>query len=156
LITSVTEQNIVRLDHKSTTLADPALAWKILLDWRHWKRFADFYAELRWTHGVPWVVGSRLRMDVVDPDRFIVNRLVTMNRPPEAIAWIDHSRRTTVEQLVTFELDPDGMTCVHVVSQVLGPKPKVAGQPFIRFLDEGVKRWLDGYCKECDKVKTRA
>lgn len=149
----VPKTKIIRLDHKSPTSADPALAWRIFLDWRRWDRFTDFYADLRWTHGTPWSVGSRLRMDLVRPARFVVNRLVTMCRAPEAIAWIDHSRGSTVEQQVSFELDADGKTCIHVVSQALGSRPEVAGQPFITFLDRSVKLWLDGFSKECDKAR---
>lgn len=149
------ETNIVRLDHKSFTFADPVLAWNLFLDWRHWDRFTDFYADLRWTHGTPWSVGSRLRMDVVNPARFVVNRVITVCRAPEAIAWIDHSRGSTLEQMMTFGFDIEGMTRVHVVSHALGSRPQIAGEPFIRFLDTSVKLWLEGFCKECDRTNSR-
>jgi hypothetical protein len=145
--------DILRVDYKAITRADPALAWRLFADWREWDKFTDLYGDLRWTHGAPWSVGSRLRMEVVRPARFTVNRVITMCRPGECVAWVDHSRGSTVEQWVTFELQPDGLTCVRVLSQGIGSKPKVAGQPFAEFLKNSVKRWLDGFCKECDHLQ---
>jgi hypothetical protein len=149
----VPASEMVQVDYTTTTRAAPALAWKIFADWRQWSKFSDLYGELRWTQGNPWAVGSRLRMELLHPVKFIVNRLITMCRPGECVTWIDHSRGTTVEQWVTFKTEPDGLTYVRILSQGIASRPKVAGQPFRAFLKDNSKLWFDAFCKECDRVQ---
>jgi len=148
----VPPSDMTRVLHTAMTRADPALAWKIFVDSLRWNEFTDLYGRLTWIEGKPWAVGSRLRMELLRPARIIINRLITLSRPGEQIAWIDHSRRSTVEQWVTFAVESDGRTAVHILSQVVGAQPKVAGQSFTEFLKANVSRWFDAFCVECDRV----
>lgn len=147
----VSASDMVRVECTATTRAAPALAWKVFTDWRRWTRFSDAYGDLQWMHGTPWDVGSRLRIERLRPIRFIVNRVITTCHPAECVAWIDHSRGSTLEQWVTFEIDPGGLTCVRILSQGIGPRPK-AGGPFAEYLKTTVTLWLDAFCKQCDQM----
>ena len=143
---------MTRVEQAAITRAGPALAWEIFSDLRRWPGFTDLYGDLRWTKGTPWAVGSRMRMELLRPGEFIIDRVITMCRPGDCVAWIDHSRGSTVEQWLTFEVEPNGGTRVHIVSQGIGSGPKVAGQPFRDFLQNNVGLWLEAFCKECDRA----
>ena len=59
--------SMVRVEYSAETRADSALAWRVFSDWRRWRRFSDFYGDIRWLTGEPWAVRSRLRIELVRP-----------------------------------------------------------------------------------------
>jgi hypothetical protein len=149
---SADDSQIARVEYTANTVADPALAWKIFSDHRNWTKFIDAYASIRWISGTPWAVGSRLRIDLARPLRMPISRVITMCRPAESVAWIDHARGSTVEEWVVFEPQPDSGTYVRTWAMIIGSRPKVAGEPFIHFVQNFLKLWFDGFCKECDRL----
>src|SRR5437899_9626326 len=103
---------IVRVEYSAWTRADRETVWKIFSDWRRWQRFSDCYGEVDWLSGTPWMVGSRLRIEMVRPMRMRVDHVITVCSPGECVAWIDHFMGNTMEQWVVFERRPEGGTTV--------------------------------------------
>lgn len=141
---------MVRVEYAAFTHADPVLAWQIFSDYRQWRKFSDFYGDIRWIAGEPWAVGSRLRIDLVRPVKTTVDHVITVCRPCECVAWIDHALGDTMEQWVVFEPHPDGGTRVHTWAELAGPTSEVAGRPVRELLKEFIELWYERFCRECD------
>jgi hypothetical protein len=149
---SAGDSEIARAEYNAITLADSSLAWKVFSDHRRWNKFVDAYGAIRWVSGTPWAVGSRLQIELAWPVRMPVNRVITMCRPNESVAWIDHARGSTVEEWVVFEPQQDGGTHVRTWAMIIGSRPVVGGEPFVQFVQNFLKLWFDGFCKECDRL----
>lgn len=147
----VRRSDMVRLEYAAVTQADPALAWKIFSDWRHWSRFSDFYGHIRWLSGEPWTVGSRLQIELVRPVRTTVDHVITVCSPPECVAWIDHFKGYTMEQWVLFEALAQGGTRVRTWAELVGPTI-TEGVPVREIIKSFIELWYSRFCSECDGV----
>ncbi len=143
---------MLRVEYTATTRADHAMAWKLFSDFRLWRKFSDFYGDIRWIAGTPWSVGSRLRIDLVRPVQTTVDHVITVCRPGECVAWIDHALGDTMEQWVVFEPQPGGGTSVHTWAEVAGPTTEVGGVPVHEVLKTFIEAWYDRFCRECDRT----
>jgi hypothetical protein len=148
----VSRSEMVRLEYAVVTQAEPALAWKIFSDWRRWSRFSDFYGNIRWLAGQPWMVGSRLQIELVRPVRTTVDHVITVCSPPDRVAWIDHFRGYTMEQWVVFEPLADGGTRVRTWAEIVGPTLKNEGVAVGDVIKDFIELWYSRFCSECDGV----
>src|SRR5262249_50253887 len=120
---------MVRVEYSAETRADRALTWRVFSDWRRWRRFSDFYGDIRWLNGEPWTVGSRLRIELVRPVRTTVDHVITACSPGECVAWIDHFCGNTMEQWVFFKPREEGGTCVQTWAEATGSATAITGRP---------------------------
>lgn len=146
---------IVRVEYTDVTQADRSLAWKVFSDFRRWRKFSNIYGDIRWLAGKPWRPGSRMRIDVLRPFKTSVDHVITISRPAECVAWIDHFLGNTMEQWVTFSPQPDGATCVHTWAEVTGLTPEVDGKQFAELLKSFIELWYSRFCKECNRIHER-
>lgn len=144
-----------RVEYSAETRADRALTWKVFSDWRRWRRFSDFYGDIRWLSGEPWTVGSRLRIELVRPVKTSVDHVITVCSPGECVAWIDHALGNTMEQWVVFEPREEGGTCVHTWAEVAGWASTIAGHPIRSVLKSFIELWYSRFCRECDGIHAR-
>ena len=148
----VRRSEMVRLEYAAATQADPALAWKIFSDWHRWSRFSDFYGNIQWLSGEPWMVGSRLQIELVRPVRTKVDHVITLCSPPDCVAWIDHAMGNTMEQWVLFEPLSGGGTRVRTWAEVVGPTTEIEGVPVREVIANFIELWYSRFCNECDGV----
>ncbi|HLW54161.1 MAG TPA: SRPBCC family protein [Candidatus Angelobacter sp.] len=149
------QSQIVRVEYTDVTLADRSLAWRVFSDFRRWRKFSDIYGEIRWFTGKPWKAGSRMRIDLVRPVKTSVDHVITVSRPGECVAWIDHFLGNTMEQWVTFSPQPDGTTCVHTWAEVTGATSLIGGQNFGEMLKNFIELWYSRFCQECNRMHER-
>jgi hypothetical protein len=142
----------VRVEYAAVTRANRDLAWKLFSDFRRWRRFSDFYGEIRWVSGAPWSVGSRLRIDLVRPVRTTVDHVIIACTPGDRVGWIDHSLHNTMEQWVVFEPRPEGGTLVHTWAEIVGPAVTVGGRAVRKLLKSFIELWYSRFCRECDHL----
>ena len=147
----VRRSEMVRLEYTAVTQADPALAWKVFSDWRRWSRFSDFYGNIRWLSGEPWMVGSRLQIELVRPVRTTVDHVITVCSPRDCVAWIDHFKGYTMEQWVVFEALGEGGTRVRTWAELVGPT-SAEGVPVRDTVKNFIELWYSRFCTECDGV----
>jgi hypothetical protein len=145
----------VRVEYAAVTRANRNLAWKLFSDFRRWRRFSDFYGEIRWISGVPWKVGSRLRIELVRPVRTTVDHVIIACSPGEHVGWIDHALHNTMEQWVVFEPRVGGGTRVHTWAEVVGPTTTVGGRPVREVVKSFIELWYSRFCRECDSLCTQ-
>lgn len=139
------------LEYTAFTKASPALAWQVFSDYRLWPRFSDIYGAICWSKGKPWKPGSRLKIEIVRPQKATVDHVITICSPPRQVAWIDHVLGNTMEQWGTFEALPDGRTRVHTWADITssGPFPQINFSDFVR---EFIRQWYDSFCAACDQL----
>jgi hypothetical protein len=139
------------LEYTVFTKASPSLAWDMFCDFRLWPRFSNIYGEICWSKGKPWKPGSRLKIEIVRPQRATVDHVITICSPARQVAWIDHVLGNTMEQWVTFEPQPDGRTRIHTWADIAnaGPFPPTNFSNFIR---KFIQQWYDSFCDACDQV----
>lgn len=142
----------VRVEYAAVTRADKNVAWKLFSDFRRWRRFSDFYGEIRWVSGAPWSVGSRLRINLVRPVRTTVHHVIIACSPGERVGWIDHALHNTMEQWVVFEPLAEGGTLVQTWAEVVGPAVTVGGRPLRKLLKSFIELWYSRFCRECNHL----
>lgn len=140
------------LEYTAFTKASPSVAWKLFCDYRFWPFFSNIYGDIRWSKGKPWTVGSRLKIDIIDPVKTTVDHVITVCKPPERVAWIDHALGNTMEQWVTFEPQPDGTTRVHTWAEITGTEPMFAANQYSDFVRAFMRQWYDSFCWACDQL----
>jgi len=143
---------ITRVEYTDVTRANSRLAWKVFSDFRRWRRFSDIYGEIRWFAGKPWKPGSRMRIEVVKPIKTSVDHVITVSRPAECVAWIDHFLGNTMEQWVIFTAQPDGTTSVHTWAELTGVTSQVEGQSLSDLLKKFIEQWYSSFCQECNRL----
>jgi hypothetical protein len=141
---------MVRVEYSAATSADPELTWKLFTNIFLWRRFADVYGDIEWRSGEPWVVGSRLKIEIVRPLKTTVDHVITVSSRPKCIAWIDHAMGNTMEQWVQFEATEDGGTRVHTWAELTGTTGTVGERPVAEVLKDFIGGWYDRFCEECD------
>jgi hypothetical protein len=147
---------IVRVEYSAWTRADRQTVWKIFSDWRRWQRFSDCYGEVDWLSGTPWMVGSRLRIEMVRPIRMRVDHVITVCSPGECVAWIDHFMGNTMEQWVVFERRPEGGTSVKTWAEVAGLGTIGGGRQVRSLIKSFIELWYSRFCRECDRIHQKA
>lgn len=141
-----------RVEYTAITRADREVAWKIFSDWRLWSRFSDAYGEIEWLKGEPWTPGSRLKIEIVQPSRTIVDHVITVCTPPETVAWIDHALCYSMEQWLTFHPLPGGGTQIHTWIDIVGTELVVPECNIRDFLRDFTKKWYDSFAITCDEM----
>jgi hypothetical protein len=127
------------------------LAWEVFADCARWGEYCDWIGGVRWTAGNPWQEGSRMEVDIVNPIRAHVSRVLKVCVPGKRLAWIDHIMGTTFEQWTYFEPLANGFTRVHTWAEFTGILSVVAGRPVERVVHEFFQNWYDNYRLECHR-----
>lgn len=143
---------IFRVEFTGATRANPVQAWQLFSDVRGWRRFSDFYGDIRWLSGEPWSSGSRLQISLVRPVRTTVDHVITLCRPGEYVAWIDHYLGNTMEQWVSFRPQLDGGTNVHTWAELVGPDSAARGRRMREVVKSFIELWYSRFCRECDRL----
>jgi hypothetical protein len=145
-------RRIVRVEYSDVTFASRSLAWKVFSDVRQWPKFSNIYGEIRWFAGKPWKVGSRMRINLVRPVKTSVDHVITVSRPEECVAWIDHFLGNTMEQWVSFNRQSDGSTWIHTWAELTGPTSEIAGRQFSEVVKRFIEVWYNRFCQECNRL----
>jgi hypothetical protein len=143
---------IARIDHIVFTQAPCDLAWKIFSDWKLWPRFSDIYGPTIQWQGAPWQPGSRMLIDIVQPLRAKVDRVITICTPPRCVAWINHVRGYTMEQWVLFDPYVGGGTKVSTWIELTGADMFCEGKDTPQIVKACLDKWFGNFCAECDRV----
>lgn len=145
------EKEIGRIEFGIFTKLECGLVWSIFSQCEQWNRFRDAYGEFRW-YGDPWVAGSRLEIDLVQPVRATQKRVITVVDPPNRVAWINHVLGYTMEQSILFDPTPDGGTRILTWLEFVGPKLEIDSQGVSEAILNFVSEWFENFAAECDRM----
>jgi len=154
-VTEVPAQ-FLRVEYTVVTRADRKLAWDIFSDWSLWHRFSDIYGDIRWIEGKPWTPGSRLRIELVQPVRAVLDHVITACSPGNFVAWIDHAHGNTMEQWVHFKTLADGATEIRTWAELLGPTQTIEGGDVREIVTNFIRSWYSNFAEECDRASELA
>jgi hypothetical protein len=140
-----------RFNYKVRTKASLATAWQVYSNWNLWRNFANIYGELNWAEGKPWEVGSKMEIEILQPAKVIVNRLIICCEPSRELGWIDRALGMTLGQWVEFEAQSAGVTLVHTWGELAPSGLMYAGRTAEQLLAEFTETWHENYRRACDE-----
>jgi hypothetical protein len=140
-----------RFNYKVKTKASPATAWQVYSNWNLWRNFANIYGDVNWSEGKPWEVGSKMEIEILQPEKAIVNRLIICCEPARELGWIDRALGMTLGQWVEFESHPLGGTLVHTWGELTPSGLTYAGRTAEQLLAEFTETWHENYRRACDE-----
>ena len=141
-----------RFQYSVQTKASPRLAWDIFSNIRRWHTFSNVYGELRWREGEPWQPGSRLRIEILQPIRAMVDHVITHCVPAQKVGWIDHGLGITMEQWVEFQALPSGDTQVSTYGELVGSTTTIEGHAVAEVIAEFMSTWYENFRLVCDQL----
>ncbi len=140
----------VRISHTVFTRAQCDVVWKIFADCKLWPGFSELYgSSVRW-QGVPWSAGSRLRFDIVEPERARIDSVITLCTPPQCVAWINHVSGYTMQQCVLFEPYVGSGTKVTTWIEFSDPGLSSNIAKIRSVLKALLHTWFSNFTAECD------
>lgn len=111
------------------------------------------FEEITWTEGVPWQVGSRLRLVATQPVRATVSAVITAISPPRSIDMLNHALGITVEQHVSFGPDLKGGTRIRVMLNLVGKSTEFSESDLHKLATSVTRAALDTMAAECGRLR---
>jgi hypothetical protein len=142
----------LRVEYTVSTRADRELAWKVFSDFRHWHSFSDIYGDISWLENKPWTPGSHLRIELLRPERTVLDHVITVCSPPNLVAWIDHAHSNTMEQWVNFKPLLNGGTEIHTWADLMGPTSTIGGRDVRDVVSDFIRNWYDRFSEKCNQL----
>jgi hypothetical protein len=142
-----------RIEFTVHTCADPGLCWRVFTDWENWNSFVPgTYGKIEWTKGNPWVLGSRVSMEMLRPLKFDTECVIIGSSPPNKIGWIHHEMQNIVQQWISFLPDGHGATNISVWLEIDGKTLEISGRDVIEVVREFKQQWYSRFAKRCDEL----
>jgi carbon monoxide dehydrogenase subunit G len=139
-----------RIEHSVQVKCNPQRAWEIYTDWKRWRSWNELYSDIRWVEGEPWVTGSRMEVDVLQPRPMTAKQVLTVCEPPRKVAWVGHGMGVTYEQWVNFTPRRVGGTLVYVWIELTGIATQFFGKTIEETVREILGKWFEAFRAECD------
>ncbi|PYX90309.1 MAG: hypothetical protein DMG67_13065 [Acidobacteria bacterium] len=137
-----------RIEHSVQVKCNPQRAWEIYSDWKRWRSWNGIYGDIRWVEGEPWVTGSRLEVDLLQPRPMTVKQVLTVCEPLHKVAWVGHGVGVTYEQWVSFSPRRAGGTHVYVWIELTGMATQFFGKTEV--VRDTIVTWFEAFRAECD------
>jgi len=113
-------------------------------------RWSDI-RSVRWTHGEPWEVESRMRIEPVNSFGVIVDQVVTHFEPYRRVGFISHFGGVTMISQVVFRALGDNVTEVRSNLEFVGTFSRVAGLALGPAIEYGARRFYEFLKQECER-----
>jgi len=139
-----------RIEHSVQVKCNPQRAWEIYSDWKRWRSWNGIYGDIRWVEGEPWVAGSRLEVDLLQPRPMTVKQVLTVCEPLHKVAWVGHGVGVTYEQWVSFSPRRAGGTHVYVWIELTGMATQFFGKTIEEVVRDTIVTWFEAFRAECD------
>ncbi|MBZ5686672.1 MAG: hypothetical protein LAP86_16700 [Acidobacteriia bacterium] len=113
-------------------------------------RWSDILS-VRWTHGEPWEVESRMRIEPANSFGVIVDQVVTHFEPYRRVGFISHFGGVTMISHVVFSALGDEVTEVRSNLEFVGSFSRVAGLALGPAIEYGARRFYEFLKQECER-----
>ena len=113
-------------------------------------RWSDI-RNVRWTHGEPWEVESRLSIEPLNAFGVVVDQVVTHFEPYRRIDFISHFGGVTMVSQVVFRALSDEVTEVRSNLEFVGSFSRVAGLALAPAIEYGARRFYEFLKQECER-----
>jgi hypothetical protein len=107
--------------------------------------------SVRWTHGEPWEVESRLSIEPANSLGVIVDQVVTHFEPYRRVDFISHFGGVTMVSQVVFSALDDDVTEVWSHLEFVGSFSRVAGLALGPAIEHGARRFYEFLKQECER-----
>ncbi len=144
---------IRNFEHRFLIKSSRAVCWSIFTDWENWNSFVDVYGNLSW-NGKPWAVGSRLKIELVQPIHAHIDHVIIGFEEGRKIGWLDHSLGVTMEQWITFTESSPNLTALHTWGEFVGTPSSlvIADQPVEQLVKGFIKNWYESSGAACERA----
>lgn len=140
-----------RFHFSLTTKADRRRVWETYLNLENWREFSNIYGKMKWTHGQPWTVGSRLQIEVLHPVEGTVEHSIIVCIPGRQIGWADSGLGFTIAQWVSFDDEPGGGTVIQTAGEISHGDLIIAGETLEDRVKAFKETWYENFRRCCDR-----
>jgi len=109
-----------------------------------------------WTKGKPWEVGSRLRIDLKEPEPVTVDQVLTDLQPYRFVGFISHFGGVTMQSRVHFRALSDNTTEVYTELEFVGAFSRILRVPLASIIEKGARSVYEDLKRECEQRTARA
>jgi hypothetical protein len=113
-------------------------------------RWSDI-RSVRWTHGEPWEVESRLSIEPANSFGVIVDQVITHFEPYRRVDFISHFGGVTMISQIVFRALDDEVTEVRSNLEFAGSFSRVAGLALAPAIEHGARRFYEFLKQECER-----
>jgi hypothetical protein len=113
-------------------------------------RWSDI-RSVRWTHGEPWEVESRLSIEPANSFGVIVDQVITHFEPYRRVDFISHFGGVTMISQIVFRALDDEVTEVRGNLEFVGSFSRVAGLALAPAIEHGARRFYEFLKQECER-----
>lgn len=110
--------------------------------------------NVRWTHGSPWEVESRLRMEPANSFGVVVDQVLTHFEPYRRVDFISHFGGVTMLSQLNFQRMSDHVTELHAQLEFVGSFSRVAGLALGPAIEHGARRFYEDLKRECESAES--
>jgi hypothetical protein len=107
--------------------------------------------SVRWTHGEPWEVESRLSIEPANSFGVIVDQVITHFEPYRRVDFISHFGGVTMVSQVVFSALDDDATEVRTHLEFVGSFSRMAGLALGPAIEYGARRFYEFLKQECER-----
>lgn len=107
--------------------------------------------NVRWVSGIPWEVGSRLRMEPDNSYGTVVDQTLTDFEPGRFVGFISHFGGVTMQSQVRFRALSDRQTEIETQVEFIGRFSRVAGLPLRSIIQQGTQHFYEDLKRECER-----
>ena len=111
--------------------------------------------SVRWVSGIPWEVGSRLRMEPDNSYGTVVDQTLTDFEPHRFVGFISHFGGITMQSQVHFRALSDHQTEIETQVEFVGRVSRVAGLPIKSVIQQGTRHFYEDLKRECEQTGAR-
>jgi hypothetical protein len=113
-------------------------------------RWSDI-RSVRWTHGEPWEVESRLSIEPANSFGVIVDQVITHFEPYRGVDFISHFGGVTMISQIVFRALDDEVTEVRSNLEFVGSFSRAAGLALAPAIEHGARRFYEFLKQECER-----
>lgn len=111
--------------------------------------WSDF-RSVQWTHGKPWVVESRMRVDPNSGWGVIVDQVLTHFEPYRRVDFISHFGGVTMMSQINFRSLGEDVTAIHAHLEFVGSFSRVAGFALGPAIESGARKFYEDLKRVCE------
>ena len=127
----------------------------IYIDTDRWRN-RNLFGDIRWVQGLPWEVGSRLRIETRSPIRSTVDQVLQRFEPKESVCYLSHVLGMTCETRVTFTPVSVQRTALNVSMELVGRASRALGFALEPAIARATKGFFEELRKECEAAARTA
>ncbi len=112
--------------------------------------------SVEWTHGKPWEVESRLRIEPANSFGVIIDQVLTHFEPYRRVDFISHFGGVTMMSQLKFVAVEESVTEICGQLEFVGNFSRVAGFAIGPAIEDGARRFYEQLKRACEQDLQRA